>query len=114
MSLDFSELLVGKNDKVDQVEILVSDESLLNKEVKEVTLFYNIVGEGRFKMFRNNKMELIFVHVTDDWMRQAKINIGDYSGQLNIKATWDNEQDTLSVKAEDGTHQEVTAIQIDN
>lgn len=115
MAIDYSQLLVDKNDQKDTVELTVTEETFFNKDVKELTLFYNIVGNARFKLFRNHRFELILAHVTDDWMRQAKLDISNYSAQLEIKITWDTDKDTLSVKGLDDTvFHTVQAVQIDN
>lgn len=112
---DFSQLLVGKSDKAGEVEFSVVGGDLYNKEIKEFTVFYNIVEDSRFKLFRNNKFELILVHVTDEWMRQAKIDISGYTQELDIKITWDAQVDSLSIKAQgDSEYQTVKAVQIDN
>nr|WP_238480790.1 hypothetical protein [Desulforadius tongensis] len=108
-------MLVGKSDKKGEVEFTIADADLFNKDVKEFTVFYNIVEESRFKLFRNNKFELILVHVTEDWMRQAKIDISKYSGQLAVKITWNVQCDTLSVKGSgEEQYTTVKAVQIDN
>lgn len=115
MATDYSQLLVGKNGQKDTIELTIKEEAFFNKDVKEVTVFYNIVGDARFKLFRNNKFELVLAHVTEDWMRQAKLNISKYNEQLDVKITWDLDKDTLSVKGFNETdYCMVQAIQIDN
>ena len=113
--MDYSKLMLGKSDKAGAVEFTVTSNNIFNKGTKEVTLFYNIVEESRFKLFRNNKFELVLLHVTEDWMRQAKIDISKYSEPLDIKITWDANVDTLAVKGTGETeYQTVQAMQIDN
>jgi len=115
MSLNYSNLMENKSDKEDSVEFSIQDPEIFNPDIKEVTVFYNIVGDARFKLFKNNKSELILVHVTDNWMRQAKIDISKCSRKLDIKITWNKECDVLSVKCdEEQNYNDVKAIQIDN
>ena len=112
---DYSQLMADKNDMQGELEFTADDTELFNREVKEVTLFYNIVGQARFKLFRNKKMELILVHVTDDWIRQAKADIGKYNNKVEVKITWDEKNDTLAVKgSEESEYYIVKAMQIDN
>lgn len=113
--MDYSKLMMGKSDQAGAVEFTVKEQPVFDQAVKEVTLFYNIVEEARFKVFRNNQQEMVLLHVTEDWMRQAKINISKYSKQLAIKITWDANSDTLAIKGDGKTeYQIVTAMQIDN
>ncbi|MTI81754.1 MAG: hypothetical protein FH758_12925 [Firmicutes bacterium] len=113
--MDYSQLLVGKSDKAGEVEFVVEGPDFFNQDIKEVTLFYNIVEDSRFKLFRNNKQELILVHVTEDWIRQAKLNISKYKEQLNVKITWGSNEDTLAIKGQDEEDfNTVKAVQIDN
>ncbi|MBO8137600.1 MAG: hypothetical protein H0Z40_05635 [Desulfotomaculum sp.] len=107
--------MVGKSDKAGEVEFTVNDPELFNSDVKDYTLFYNIVENARFKLFRSNKMELVLVHITEDWLRQAKIDISGYSGQITIKVSWTPEEDKLAVKG-DGEEEYITAkaVQVDN
>lgn len=112
---DYSQLMLDKDDTQGALEFTADDAELFNRELKEVTLFYNIVGQARFKLFRNNKMELVLVHVTDDWIRQAKVDIGRYSNEVKVKITWDKKDDTLAVKGgEESEYYTVKAVQIDN
>ena len=94
----------------------LADPELLNAELKEYAVFYKIVGESRMKLFRNNRMELVFVRLNDDWMRQAKIALNGVSLPLTIRLKWDNAtSDELAIKTPD--QQDFTAmqaVQIDN
>lgn len=89
---------------------------LLNDELKEYSVFYKIVGDSRMKLFRNNRKELVFVRLNDDWMRQAKVALNSVSLPLTVKLLWDNNAtDELGIKAHD--QQDFTtaqAVQIDN
>ncbi|MEG6614986.1 hypothetical protein V6C27_00915 [Peptococcaceae bacterium 1198_IL3148] len=115
MLTDYSKLLVDKTDQQGVVEFTIKDEEFFNNDVKEVTLFYSIVGAARFKLFRNHKFELILVHVTDDWMRQAKVDVSPYKDQLDVKITWDDATDTLSIRGlNESDFHTVQAMQIDN
>ncbi|GAB6181692.1 hypothetical protein JCM14036_30110 [Desulfotomaculum defluvii] len=99
-----------------QLEFTMAEEDFLNKEIKEYTLFYKIVGESRIKLFRNNRMELVFVRLNDDWMRQGKIDVSGTSLPLEIKLCWDNETvDELAIKqVKQDEYQINICIQIDN
>ncbi len=115
MSKDYSQLLIDKSDQEGALEFTVDDAAFFDPDVKEVTLFYNVVGQARFKLFRNNKMELVLVHVTDDWMRQAKIDISKYQKEIRIAITWDKNEDKLAVKGSgESEYYTVKAMQIDN
>ncbi|MCD5405922.1 MAG: hypothetical protein LRZ91_05425 [Desulfotomaculum sp.] len=115
MPRDYSHLMKDKDDKEGCLEFSVSDSDIFNSDIKEVTLFYNIVGNARFKLFRNNKSELVLVHVTDDWMRQAKVDISKYNKNLGIRITWNEKHDILEVKGDGETkYIAIEALQIDN
>jgi hypothetical protein len=115
MTKNYADLMKEQNDQQGMVEFAVQEKDFFNPGVKEVTLFYSIVGEARFKLFRNPKMELIFVQVTDDWMRQAKVNIADYNEQLMVKCSWQQHENTLAIKKpEEKQYQVIKAVQIDN
>lgn len=98
------------------IEIALEDGELLNSELKEYTVFYKIVGESRMKLFRNNNLELVFVRLNDDWMRQGKIDLNGAVLPLQVRLTWDNDSvDKLAVKKAAGQdYLEVTSQQIDN
>lgn len=78
-----------------------SDNSAFDPDIKEVPLLYKLLGDSRFRLVRNNKFELVFIQLTEDWMRQAKIDLNkiSYEKGLNIKLAWDKEQNSLSVKS---------------
>ncbi|SHK22799.1 hypothetical protein [Desulforamulus aeronauticus] len=111
-----ADLITDEMEKQGSIEFTLEETELLNPDLKEYTAFYKIVGESRLKLFRNNKMELVFVRLNDDWMRQGKINITGVDLPLQVKLTWDNDSvDKLAVKkADDQIFQEITSLQIDN
>jgi hypothetical protein len=89
----------------------------LDGNVREAPILYRLIGESRFRLVRNNKFELIFVHLTEDWMRQAKVDLNgvDLSRGLNIRLTWTEEEDTLAVKgAGEAQYRTAVAVQMDN
>lgn len=94
----------------------IEDAELLNEQLKEYSVFYKIVGESRMKLFRNNRMELVFVRLNDDWMRQAKVTLNSTSLPLTVRLLWDNNAtDELAIKAPDqGDFTTAHAVQIDN
>ena len=99
-----------------KLEFTIYEEDLFNKEIKEFTVFYKIVGESRMKLFRNSRTELIFVRLNDDWMRQAKVDISGLEVPLTIKLAWDNDsEDELTVEkpGQNGCFS-AKSIQIDN
>lgn len=110
------DLITDDMEKQGGIEFSIEEPDFLNKDLKEYTVFYKIVGESRIKLFRNNRMELVFVRLNDDWMRQAKLDITGAALPLEVKLTWDNGSvDELSVrKPGQSDFQRVTAIQIDN
>ncbi|MFZ5641993.1 MAG: hypothetical protein ACOY46_00215 [Bacillota bacterium] len=112
---EFADLI--KNENYGVAELVVEGGSpALDREVKEVPILYNLVGESRFRVVRNNKFELVFVHLTEEWMRQAKVNLKgiDISKGLEVKLTWDEKEDTLSVRGLGGEYITSAAVQIDN
>lgn len=112
---NYADLMMEQSDRQGRVAFAVQAKDVFDPKVKDVTLFYTIVGGARFKLFRNANMELVFVQVTDDWMRQAKISMGDYRPGLMIQCSWDQSQNTLAVKEPAAKeYQVVKAIQIDN
>ncbi|AQS58205.1 hypothetical protein [Desulforamulus ferrireducens] len=110
------DLITDDMEQRGSLEFTLEDSELLNTELKEYTVFYKIVGESRMKLFRNNKLELIFVRLNDDWMRQGKIDLNGASLPVQVRLTWDNNGvDKLAVKHAGQTEfQEITSQQIDN
>lgn len=98
------------------IEFAIEDQDFFNPELKEYTVFYKIVGESRIKLFRNNRMELVFVRLNDDWMRQAKLDITGAASPLEVRLKWDNGSvDELFVrKPGQDEFQRTASIQIDN
>ena len=89
----------------------------LDGNVREAPILYRLIGESRFRLVRNNKFELIFVHLTEDWMRQAKVDLSglDLARGLNVRLTWGEKEDTLSVKAaSEAGYSTALAVQMDN
>ncbi|WP_238442567.1 hypothetical protein [Desulforamulus reducens] len=114
--MDLTSLITDDMETLGHMEFTVTNNDLFNKEIKEFTLFYKIVGESRIKLFRNQRMELIFVRLNDDWMRQGKIDISNATLPLAIQLKWDNKSvDELAVKTPgQQEYQSVTCLQIDN
>lgn len=111
------DLLTGDKEKAGRVSFRLTDSRVFDKEVKDVTIFYKLVGDSRFKLFRSNGFELVFVHLTEDWMRQARVDLEgfDYTGGIDVELAWDEKEDTMSVKgAEEENFVTVTAMQIDS
>lgn len=93
------DLIDESMERVGSIEFSLAEKDLFDSSLKEYSVFYKIVGESRMKLFRNNRMELVFVRLNDDWMRQAKVNIGGTEGPLTVKLSWDNDSvDQLAVK----------------
>lgn len=99
-----------------EVEFLLNDQTVFNQGVKEVPVFYKLLGESRFRMVRNNNFELVFVHLTEDWMRQAKIDLKqvDCTNGLQVRFTWNAEENHLAVRPpQDAEYISIKAQQID-
>lgn len=99
-----------------EVEFLLNDPAVFDQGVKEAPVFYKLLGESRFRMVRNNNFELVFVHLTEDWMRQAKIDLKqvDCTNGLQVCFTWNTDENHLAVKApQDTEYISVRAQQID-
>lgn len=113
---NITELITDEMEKQGKLEFVIADSKILDQQLKEFTVFYKIVGESRLKLFRNNRMELAFVRLNDDWMRQAKINISGFTLPLEVRLTWDNQTaDQLAVKGTNGDdYKSAQSMQIDN
>lgn len=114
--MDLASIITDDMEIRGQLAFTITEEDFLNKEIKEFTLFYKIVGESRLKLFRNNRMELIFVRINDNWMRQSKLDISKASLPLEIKLNWDNQNvDELAMRQDQGDeYQSSISVQIDN
>jgi hypothetical protein len=114
--VDLASIITDDMETRGQLTFTITEEDFLNKDIKEFTLFYKIVGESRIKLFRNNRMELVFVRINDDWMRQGKIDISKASLPLEIKLNWDNQNvDELAIRQDQGDkYQSTISLQIDN
>ncbi|GAB6158780.1 hypothetical protein JCM39194_19800 [Desulfotomaculum varum] len=113
---EIADLINDEMEAKGRVEFVLEDPALLNSDLKEYTVFYKIVGASRMKLYRNNRNELVFVRLNDDWMRQAKLDIANAALPLEVKLCWDNGSvDELAVKKPGETaFCKVTAAQIDN
>jgi len=114
---NIAELLTEDREKAGKIIFQLNDANVFDKKVKDVTIFYKLVGESRFKLFRNNAFELVFVHLTEDWMRQAKLDLAgvNCSSGIDVELAWDEEKDTMSVRGlGEGEFVIVTAMHIDN
>ncbi len=114
--MDLASSITDDMETQGQLEFTMAEKDFFNKDIKEYTLFYKIVGESRIKLFRNNRMELVFVRLNDDWMRQGKLDVSNASLPLEIKLKWDNDSvDELAIKqAKQDQYQFSTCVQIDN
>ena len=105
------------NEHEGMLEFSCTEPAVLDEAVKEAPVFYKILGDARFRLVRNNKLELVFVHQTEDWMRHAKINLKeiDYTSGLDIKVSWGKEENFLSVKGKQDTeYTTVKAVHMEN
>lgn len=111
----FADLI--KDEFAGEVEFFIDNSAVFDKSVKEVPAFYKLLGDSRFRLVRNNNFELVFVHLTEDWMRQAKVDLNgvDCSNGIHVQLTWGEERDTLAVKGlNDADYLTSVAMQIDN
>ncbi|WP_066639544.1 hypothetical protein [Desulfolucanica intricata] len=105
------------NEHEGTIEFFCQDPVVFDETVKEASIFYKLLGEARFRLVRNNKFELVFIHLTEDWMRHAKFNLKEinYSSGLNIKLSWNKNENLLEVKSpNDKEYRSIKAIQIEN
>ena len=113
---DIGELIQEENSG--EAEFTVESGSpALDGNVKEVPILYRLIGESRFRLVRSNKFELIFVHLTEDWMRQARVDLNglDLTRGLSVRLTWGEKEDALSVKpAGEAEYRTAVAVQMDN
>ncbi|WP_347490328.1 hypothetical protein [Desulfoscipio sp. XC116] len=117
MYADIDGILTEDLEKTGKLNFQLNDAHVFDEQVKDVTIFYKLVGESRFKCFRSNLFELVFVHLTEDWMRQARVDLKSINcaAGVDVLLAWDENADTLSVKgAQDRDYIVVTAMQIDN
>ena len=115
MNSGLAEMITNEHEGM--LEFFCTDQAVLDEAVKEAPVFYKLLGDARFRLVRNNKFELVFVHLTEDWMRHAKINLKeiDYTSGLDIKVSWDKEENFLSVKGKhDLEYTTVKAVHMDN
>lgn len=110
------DLITDDMEKQGSIEFSIEEQDFLNKDLKEYTVFYKIVGESRMKLFRNNRMELVFVRLNDDWMRQAKLDIAGIALPLQVLLKWDNgsADEILIRKTGQNEFERAVSIQIDN
>jgi len=114
---NIAELLTDDKETTGKITFQLNDVKVFDKNVKDVTVFYKLVGESRFKLFRSSAFELVFVHLTEDWMRQARIDLGgvNCSGGIDVELTWDEKKNTMSVRGlGEAKFVTVTAMHIDN
>ncbi len=112
-----ADLLTEEIEKAGKIDFLLEEEKIFDKNVKDVTIFYKLVGDSRFKLFRSNDYELVFVHLTEDWMRQAKVDLNalNCEGGLEVVLSWHEKEDVMSVRcAGKEEYVTVTATQIDD
>lgn len=113
---DIGELIQEENSG--EAEFTVESGSpALDGNVKEAPILYRLIGESRFRLVRSNKFELIFVHLTEDWMRQARVDLNglDLTRGLSVRLTWGEKEDALSVKpAGEAEYRTAVAVQMDN
>ncbi|ACV63589.1 hypothetical protein Dtox_2824 [Desulfofarcimen acetoxidans DSM 771] len=105
------------NEHKGMLEFSCTEAAVLDEAVKEAPVFYKLLGEARFRLVRNNKFELVFVHLTEDWMRHAKINLKEinFTDGIDIKVSWNEAENFLSVKGKhDAEYTTVKAVQMDN
>ncbi|WP_027364477.1 hypothetical protein [Desulfotruncus alcoholivorax] len=117
MSGEIADLLTESMEKAGKVCFELNDEKIFDANVKDVTVFYKLLGESRFKFFRSNDFKLVFVRLTEDWMRQAKIDLGDLGcsgGPIEVTLNWGEKEDTISVRCPGGVIRTATAMHIDN
>ena len=115
MDINLAEMITDEHEGM--LEFSCTDPAVLDEAIKEAPVFYKLLGDARFRLVRNNKFELVFVHLTEDWMRHAKINLKeiDYTSGLVIKITWGKEENSLSVKGtNDEKYTTVKAVHMDN
>jgi len=114
---EIADLLTDDNELAGKINFQLTEGQIFDRDVKDVTVFYKLVGDSRFKFFRSNGFELVFVHLTEDWMRQARVDLGsiNYAGGVDVQLAWNDKEDILSVKGiGDTDYVTVKAMQIDN
>ncbi|SFG65776.1 hypothetical protein SAMN05660649_02325 [Desulfotomaculum arcticum] len=117
MSGEIADLLKEGMEKTGEISFELNDGKILDADVKDVTVFYKLLGESRFKFFRSNDFKLVFVHLTEDWMRQAKIDLKDLNCSdipIEVTIAWGEKEDTMSVRCPGGINFSTTAMHIDN
>ncbi|MFA7467390.1 MAG: hypothetical protein WCY82_03880 [Desulfotomaculaceae bacterium] len=112
-----AELLTEDKETTGKITFQLTEPKVFDKNIKDVTVFYKLVGESRFKFFRSNAFELVFLHLTEDWMRQAKVDLGGVNclGGIDVELAWDEEKNTMSVRGRgEDKFVTVTALHMDN
>jgi hypothetical protein len=117
MVAGIADLLNEDNELAGRINFELKDRQIFDRNIKEVTIFYKLVGDARFKLFRSSGFELVFVHLTEDWVRQARIDLNSIncSEGIDVTLAWNETEDIMCVR---GLGEEkyitVTAMQIDN
>lgn len=117
MSGEIADLLTEDLEITGEISLELKDEKIFDANIKDVTVFYKLLGDSRFKFFRSNDFKLVFVHLTEDWMRQAKIDLNDLGcsgGPIEVTISWGEKEDTMSARCPGGVSYTTTAMHIDN
>jgi len=113
---EIADLLTEDLEKSGEISFELNDEKIFDAGVKDVTVFYKLLGDSRFKFFRSNDFKLIFLRLTEDWMRQAKIDLNELgcSGTVKVTLSWGEKEDTIAVRCPGGVTHTAVALQIDD
>lgn len=117
MTAGIADLINEDNELAGKINFQLTDRQIFDQNIKETTIFYKLVGDARFKLFRSSGFELVFVHLTEDWLRQAKIGLNgiDCSAGIDVTLSWNETGDVMCVRGIAGEKEvSVTAMQIDN
>lgn len=116
---EIADLLHEDNELAGKITFKLEDAQIFDQSVKDVTIFYKLVGDSRFKMHRNDQFELVFLRLTEDWMRQAKLPLRGVACDQGVEVilTWNENVDTLAVRGlgdENCNYLVVRAVQFDD
>lgn len=95
-----------KDDMIDEINVkagtldwYTKNKKLLDKSVPEVVIIDKLVGDSLFRLVRNEKFQLVFLHKTPFFKRVAVGDIDnvDYFDGIRIQLTWSPEESYMKI-----------------
>jgi len=95
-----------KDDMIDEINVKAGtldwytrNKKLLDKSVPEVVIIDKNIGDTYFRLLRNDKFQLVFIHRTGFFNRVAVGDIEnvDYFDGIRIQLTWNPEESFMKI-----------------